>query len=130
MRLLLDTHIFLWYITGDPRLPAPMVPMIRDPANEVYLSVISVWEVIVKYQLGKLSLPQSPELYLPQQRQRHRIESLSLDEDSVANLAMLPLLHRDPFDRMLLCQALRYGLTIVSVDDAVQAYSHHVSVVP
>ena len=130
MRLLLDTHIFLWYITGDPRLPAPMVPMIRDPANEVYLSVISVWEVIVKYQLGKLFLPQSPEIYLLQQRQRHRIESLSLDEDSVANLAKLPFLHRDPFDRMLLCQAMRYGLTIVSVDDAVQAYSGHVSVVP
>jgi len=130
MRLLLDTHIFLWYITGDPRLPAPMVPMIRDPANEVYLSVISVWEVIVKYQLGKLFLPQSPDLYLLQQRQRHRIETLSLDEDSVANLAKLPFLHRDPFDRMLLCQAMRYGLTIVSVDDAVQAYSGHVPVVP
>lgn len=67
MRLLLDTHIFLWYITGDPRLPAPMVPMIRDPANEVYLSVISVWEVIVKHQIGKLFLPQSPEIYLLQQ---------------------------------------------------------------
>ena len=130
MRLLLDTHIFLWYITGDPRLPAPIVPMIRDPANEVYLSVISVWEVIVKYQLGKLFLPQSPDLYLLQQRQKHRIETLSLDEDSVANLGKLPFLHRDPFDRMLLCQAMRYGLTIVSVDDAVQAYSGHVLIVP
>jgi len=130
MRLLLDTHIFLWYITGGERLPAPLLPLIRDPANEVFLSLISTWEVMVKHQLGRLSLPQSPEIFLPQQRQRHRIESLSLDEESVANLAKFPLLHRDPFDRMLLCQALRYNLTIVSADDAVRAYSGHVSVIP
>ena len=52
MRLLLDTHIFLWYITGDPRQPATVLPLIRDPANEVSLSVVSIWEAIVKYQLG------------------------------------------------------------------------------
>lgn len=67
MRLLLDTHIFLWYITGDSRLPAIVLPLIRDPANEVYLSVVSIWEAIVKYQLGKLLLPQSPDAYIPQQ---------------------------------------------------------------
>ena len=102
MKLLLDTHIFLWYITGDSRLPAVVLPLIRDPANEVYLSVVSIWEAIVKYQLGKLLLPQSPDAYIPQQRQRHKIESLPLDEGSVTNLAKLPALHKDPFDRMLL----------------------------
>ena len=130
MRLLLDTHIFLWYITGDLRLPASVLPLIRDPANEVYLSVVSVWETMVKYQLGKLPLPQAPVTYVSQQRQRHKIESLPLDEGSVTNLAKLPALHKDPFDRMLICQALQHGLTIVSADDAVRAYSAHVSVIP
>jgi PIN domain nuclease of toxin-antitoxin system len=128
MRLLLDTHIFLWYITGDRRLSGAVLPLIRDPANAVYLSVVSVWEAMVKYQLGRLPLPQPPDIYIPQQRQRHRIESLSLDEESVTNLAKLPGLHKDPFDRMLICQAIQHGLTIVSVDDALGAYSAQVSV--
>jgi PIN domain nuclease of toxin-antitoxin system len=83
MRLLLDTHIFLLYITGDTRLSTSVQQMIRDPAHEVYLSLVSVWEVIVKHQLGKLALPQPPEIYIPQQRHRHRIESLLLEEASV-----------------------------------------------
>lgn len=129
MRLLLDTHIFLWYITGDRRLSASVLPLIRDPANEVYFSVVSVWEAMVKYQLGKLPLPQPPDTYIPRQRQHHRIESLPLDEESTANLAKLPGLHKDPFDRMLICQAIQHGLTLVSADDAVSAYSAQVSVI-
>jgi PIN domain nuclease of toxin-antitoxin system len=84
---------------------------------------------MVKYQLGRLPLPQPPDIYIPQQRQRHRIESLSLDEESVMNLAKLPGLHKDPFDRMLICQAIQHGLTIVSVDNALGAYSAQVSVI-
>ncbi len=129
MKILLDTHIFLWYLSGDERLPPAILPIIRDPANEAYLSVISVWEIIIKCQLGRLYLPEPPAIYLPEQRQKHGIESLGLDEDSVANLAKLPPLHKDPFDRMLLCQALRYGLAIVSTDNLVRAYSSHISIV-
>jgi len=130
MRLLLDTHIFLWYIAGDRRLPATILPLIRDPASEVYLSAVSVWEIMVKYHLGKLPLPRSPNIYIPRQRQRHQIASLSLDEDSVTHLAKLPALHKDPFDRMLICQAIQHGLTLASADDAVRTYSAHVSVIP
>ncbi|RLC90166.1 MAG: type II toxin-antitoxin system VapC family toxin [Chloroflexi bacterium] len=122
MRLLLDTHIFLWFISGDKRLPEDMRDAIRDLDNEVYLSVVSLWEAIVKYQLGRLSLPQPPGIYLPIQRQRHRIASLSLDEASVSQLTNLPPIHRDPFDRMLICQALEHGLTVVTVDVAIRAY--------
>lgn len=68
MKILLDTHIFLWFISGDSRLPADVRDAIRDRDNEVYLSVASVWESIVKYQLGKLPLLESPETYLPKQR--------------------------------------------------------------
>jgi PIN domain nuclease of toxin-antitoxin system len=123
MRILLDTHIFLWFISGDTQLSTDVRDAIRDPDNEVYLSSVSVWEAIVKYQLGKLPLPKPPETYLPRQRNLHQIASLALDESSVIQLAKLPPLHRDPFDRMLICQALQNGLTIATVDAAVRAYS-------
>jgi PIN domain nuclease of toxin-antitoxin system len=122
MRLLLDTHIFLWHLTGAKALPGHLRDAIRDPANAVFLSPVSLWEALVKYRLGKLPLPASPEIYLPEQRRRHRIETLPLDEPSVARLAGLPDLHRDPFDRMLVCQALEHGLTLATVDPAVRAY--------
>jgi PIN domain nuclease of toxin-antitoxin system len=123
MRILRDTHIFLWFISGDAQLSTIVRDAIHDPENEVYLSPVSIWEAIVKYQLGKLSLPESPETYLPKQRELHQIASLALDESSVIQLAKLPPLHRDPFDRMLICQALHKGLTLATVDSAVRAYS-------
>jgi PIN domain nuclease of toxin-antitoxin system len=123
MRILLDTHIFLWFISGDTRLLKDVRDAIRDPDNEVYLSSVSIWEAIVKYQLGKLPLPELPETYLPKQRDLHQISSLALDESSVVQLAKLPSLHRDPFDRMLICQALQNGLTIATVDATVRTYS-------
>lgn len=122
MKLLLDTHIFLWFISGDQRLSPRLRDVIQDPGNEVFLSVVSVWEATVKNQLGKLPLPDSPGRYLPVQRERHRIAALSLDEASVAQLSGLPNHHRDPFDRMLICQALHHGLTLVTVDDDIRKY--------
>jgi PIN domain nuclease of toxin-antitoxin system len=122
MRLLLDTQVFLWYISADPRLPTVFRDAIRDPANQVYLSVASVWEAVIKYSLGKLPLPEAPAEYLPRQRQAHQITSLPIDEAALAHLAGLPALHRDPFDRILIAQALQHGLTLVTVDSAVRAY--------
>jgi len=122
MELLLDTHVFLWFISGDKRLSGAMRDSIRNSNNEVYLSAVSLWEAVIKYQLGRLPLPQPPDSYLPTQRQRHQIASLPLDEASVSQLAHLPPIHRDPFDRMLICQALEHSLTIVTVDDAICEY--------
>ena len=122
MNLLLDTHIFLWFISGDARLLGSLRQIIRHPENDVYLSVVSIWEVIIKHALGKLPPPEPPEVYLPKQRRLHLIQSLPIDEDSVSQLSKLPLLHRDPFDRMLICQALQYDLTIATVDSAIRAY--------
>ena len=122
MKLLLDTHVFLWFISGDQRLPDVMRDSIRNPENDVYVSVVSLWEAIIKHQIGKLPLPQPPDRYLPAQRERHQISSLSLDEASVSQLAKLPLLHRDPFDRMLICQAIEHGLSLVTVDDVIASY--------
>ena len=122
MNFLLDTHIFLWYISGDKRLPNDKRDGIRDLNNEVYLSVVSIWEAIIKYQLGKLPLPQPPKTYLPAQRRQHQIMSLTLNEDSVAYLAQLPSLHRDPFDRMLICQANVHGLILMTDDAIIHQY--------
>ncbi len=101
MRLLLDTHVFLWFISANAQLPAAWRDSIRDPRHEVFLSVVSVWEAMVKYAIGKLPLPHPPEDYLPTQRVQHQMTSLPLDEASVRRLATLPSVHRDPFDRML-----------------------------
>jgi PIN domain nuclease of toxin-antitoxin system len=120
MRLLLDTHIFLWYIASDRRLSPVYANAIGDAGNDVFLSVVSLWEAIVKYRTGKLFFPASPEIYLTQLRQKHGIRSLPIEEADVARLISLPLLHRDPFDRMLICQAQEHALTLVT-DDAVIA---------
>ena len=122
MRLLVDTQIFLWYLTADQQLPVAFRAAIQDPANEVFLSVASVWEMVIKYGLGKLPLPSPPEEYVPRQREQHRIASLAIEEAALAHLAKLPPLHRDPFDRMLVAQALQHDLTLLSVDQAVRAY--------
>ncbi|MEZ4510631.1 MAG: type II toxin-antitoxin system VapC family toxin [Chloroflexota bacterium] len=122
MKILLDTQVFLWYISGDNRLPGFMLDSIRDADNLVYLSVASFWEIVIKYQLGKLPLPQSPESYIPRQRQRHQIESLIIGEASIAQLVKLPTLHRDPFDRLLICQTIEHGMLLATTDHKIQQY--------
>lgn len=122
MRLLLDTHIFLWYITGDLKLAGAFRDAISDSGNEAFVSVVSFWEATIKYQLGKLPLPESPDVYFPAQRHKHDVENLSLDERSVCKSAGLPAHHRDPFDRMLICQALSNALTLVTVDPQIHEY--------
>lgn len=123
MKLLLDTHIFLWFISADSRLPILFKDAIREPNNTIYLSVASVWEIIIKHNLGKMPLPQSPEIYIPRQRQIHRIVSLPISESSLKHLVSLPDLHRDPFDRILASQALSQNLTIVTLDQTIKNYS-------
>ncbi len=122
MKLLLDTHIFLWYITGDMRVGQTPRVMIEN-ADIVYLSVVSVWEATIKFQLGKLPLPEPPHPWLVIQREQHGFESLPVDEAAIAHLGTLPLHHRDPFDRLLICQAIQHDLPIVTVDSHFTAYS-------
>ena len=88
----------------------------------MYLSVASVWEAVIKYHLGKLPLPVPPADYLPRQRDAHGIASLPIDEGAMSHLAGLPLLHRDPFDRLLVAQTLQHGLTVATVDPNIAAY--------
>lgn len=122
MRLLLDTCTFLWLITDDDSLSESARNLFRSPQTEVFLSAVSLWEITVKYQLGKLPLPEHPRYYIPRQRQAHQIESLSLHEDAIQHLANLPDVHRDPFDRMLVCQAIQEGLALLTPDPLIQQY--------
>ena len=122
MKMLLDTVSFLWLILDSPRLSRAAREAFADPANDVYLSAVSTWEIAVKYSLGRLKLPAAPAQYIPDQRERHAIQFLPLDESSTLHLARLPDLHRDPFDRMLICQALLLGLVIVTPDAKISQY--------
>jgi len=122
MRLLLDTHVFLWFISADPRLEEKWTTAIETLDNEVFLSVVSIWEALAKHGKGKLSLPGPAAAYLSAQRTRHRIASLPLAEAEVLHVSSLPMIHKDPFDRMLVCQAQINGLTIATGDSALLEY--------
>jgi PIN domain nuclease of toxin-antitoxin system len=122
MKLLLDTVTFLKATLGSSELPARVQTLLMDAGNERYLSVISSWEIAIKYTRGSLSLPESPDRFVPKHRDALATEPLPLDEESALHLVRLPFLHRDPFDRMLVCQALVHGLVILTPDSLISAY--------
>jgi PIN domain nuclease of toxin-antitoxin system len=101
-----------------------LVRLIRSArhAERGFLSVVSFWEISLKHSLGKLPLPQPPAQFIPRQREKHLIMPLALEEAAVEQLSRLPGLHRDPFDRMLICQAKAHGLTLASSDSLVRQY--------
>lgn len=116
MRLLLDTCTFLWIVGGAKELSPRARDAFADPANEALLSAACAWEIAVKHRLGKLPLPEPPDVFVPAQRRAHGIEPLPLDEETALHVAKLPDLHRDPFDRMLVAQAQIEALTLVTRD--------------
>ncbi|VEP14679.1 PilT protein domain protein [Hyella patelloides LEGE 07179] len=122
MRILLDTHIFLWLIDDSKRLSDKFRQDIHNLDNEIFLSVVSIWECVIKYQIGKLNFPSSPENYLPLERRKHLIKTLIIEENTITQLITLPLLHRDPFDRLIISQALQHELIIMTEDQAILAY--------
>ena len=122
MKILLDTCTFLWIATGDAGLSQRAGELFADPENDVYLSVASTWEIAVKYKLGKLSLPESPERYIPTKREQHGIDSLPLDEEATLYMTKLPDHHKDPFDRILICQAIIGSLVILTPDELITQY--------
>lgn len=122
MKILLDTCTFLWIASGSPELSNKAKNLFKDPDNEVYLSVASAWEIIVKHNLGKLPLPEPPHKFIYKWRTRHQISSLSLDEASVLQFSRLPEYHKDPFDRILICQAIASSLVILTPDNHITQY--------
>jgi len=126
MKLLLDTHTFLWWITDDPQISAKAHELMGDSQNDLYWSAASTWEVAIKYALGRLPLPDAPAMYLPAELGKNRIESLPIIDTHAFQAGLLPRHHRDPFDRMLVAQAQVEAFGIVSNDTKIRLYNVNV----
>lgn len=122
MRLLLDTHSFLWFIDGSKSLSANARELIEDEFNEVFLSVGSLWEIAIKVSIGKLVLNSPFEVLIPQQISLNRITLLDIAVSHTVLVSSLPFHHRDPFDRLLVAQSTVEQIPILSVDPAFDEY--------
>jgi PIN domain nuclease of toxin-antitoxin system len=121
VNLLLDTHIFLWLQTAPERL-GEQLRLVEDERTVLFLSVASSWEIAVKYQLGKLPLPEPPQRYVPDRMRAIAARPLPIEHHHALAVATLPPLHRDPFDRLLVAQATLDDLTILTADSQVAQY--------
>jgi PIN domain nuclease of toxin-antitoxin system len=122
VKILLDTCAFLWLVSDAKELSDQAKELFQNTDNAVYLSSVSVWEIVVKNKLGKLPLPDAPEQFINEQCEKHFIENISLDNKSIFHLTELPSYHRDPFDRMLICQAIEHNFTLLTSDELIIQY--------
>lgn len=118
MRILLDTHVLLWWLDASPSLPAQAREMICDPENTVFVSAVSVWEIWLKQSLGKLQLP----VDFSERLAAESFENLPLTASQTRHVSLLPWRHRDPFDRMLIAQAQVEKLVLLTGDEVLAAY--------
>jgi PIN domain nuclease of toxin-antitoxin system len=125
VRILLDTCSFLWLAGKAADVSAKARELFADPDNEIFLSVVSCWEIAVKHAAGRLELPDQPARFIGEARQRAGIESLPLEEEAVLYVNRLPKLHSDPFDRMLICQSIVHGVAILTPDEGITQYPIH-----
>lgn len=122
MNILIDSNIFIWLTREPERLSKKAIGICESADNILLLSSVSSTEISLKYHLKKLYLPNRPSIFIPQERLEHGIDSLPLDEPSSILLESLPLIHKDPFDRLLICQALTHDLTILTPDKQIHQY--------
>lgn len=121
MNLLLDTHVFLWLQTEPERL-GEHLHLVEDRRNDLLVSAASSWEIAIKYQLGRLPLPEVPERYVPRRVRAIGAHAIAVEHSHALAVANLPALHRDPFDRLLVAQAVLLELTLVTADPIVAEY--------
>ncbi len=122
MRLLLDTHAFLWWIADDTRLSGRARELIADSANDVYFSVASGWEIVVKAGLRRVLLPDDPDRFISEQLSVNAFQVLPVHLRHALRIYTLPDLHRDPFDRMLVAQAVSEEMAVLSADPQIARY--------
>ncbi len=122
MRFLLDTHTFIWASTLDEKLSQKARELLLDSDNELFLSTVSIWEISIKTSLGKLILTQPVEQIINEQIQINDLQILNIEPAHVLAVASLPWHHRDPFDRLLICQGKVEKLTILGCDRVMDAY--------
>jgi len=116
MRVLLDTHAFLWWIANDPMLSATARSVIANERNECFISVASCWEMAIKTSIGKLRLSKPVERFVPEEMANNNFQLLFMDFKHAAKVEMLPFHHRDPFDRLLASQVLSEKMSFISAD--------------
>lgn len=122
MKLLLDTQIFIWWDSEPEKLPAGILQMCEDEDNTLVLSVVSIWEIQIKAQLGKLAMDRSLQEIVRDQEGPNRVELLPIEARHVFGLQQLPFYHKDPFDRLLIAQSMVEGMPILSVDSLFTQY--------
>jgi PIN domain nuclease of toxin-antitoxin system len=123
VKALLDTHAFLWTVTDDRRLSQAARAVIADGANEIFLSAVSMWEVVLKAAAGKLHIEGRATRFLEDQIKRTRLSPLAILPSHVFRVESLPALHRDPFDRLLIAQAQVENLPLITADDEIARYA-------
>lgn len=121
MKLLLDTDVFLWLQTEPERL-GPQLYTVEDTGNELLVSAATAWEIAMKHGLGRLTLPEPPESYVPRRIWELSATRLPIDHDDALDLGHLPLVHLDPFDRLLIVQARAHGAHLVTADRIFEKY--------
>lgn len=122
MKLLLDTHVVLWAASDPEQLDVHVREMLEDGSQEVAVSIVSAWEIAIKQSLGKLELPKPAEQWLPEVLRRTGFELAEVGLAAALRVRALPWHHRDPFDRLLVAQAIEDGYTLLTRDDALGAY--------
>lgn len=123
MRLLLDTHTFLWFLLNDPQLGTRARDLIVDPDNDIEVSPATYWEIAIKISIRKYELPEPYEVFIEREIVTNDFRILPIEPKHTAVLTILPFHHRDPFDRLLIAQAMVEDIPILSVDEAFDAYS-------
>ena len=123
MRLLLDTHTFLWFLLEDPQLSVTASDLIVDPDNDIEVSPATYWEIAIKISLRKYALPEPYEVFIEREITTNNFHILPIEPKHTAVLTTMPFHHRDPFDRLLIAQAIVEQIPIISIDSAFDAYS-------
>ncbi|MGI8544149.1 MAG: type II toxin-antitoxin system VapC family toxin [Aridibacter sp.] len=122
MKLLLDTHTLLWFIAGDSNLSAAARSLIEDAGNEKFVSAASLWEIAIKISIGKMSLTTTFDALFPHQFDINGFEILPIEIKHISQVISLPFHHRDPFDRIIIAQAIEENMTLVSIDAVFDNY--------
>ena len=122
MKILLDTHCWLWMQVSPAKLSDEARALVEDPDNELFLSAASSWEISIKHALGRLPLPQPPAEYVPRALQRQGVAGLPIEHRHALQVSNLPRHHGDPFDRLLIAQAQLENLTLMTADRQMEAY--------
>lgn len=122
MRYLLDTHALIWFLEGDSSLSETAKALITDGKNELAVSIASIWEIAIKVSIGKLSLSQPFDNIFPSELKKQHIQVLPLKITHTSQVKNLPLHHRDPFDRLIIAQAMIEGMPVITVDKCFNDY--------